>query len=166
MVAEMPILDFTELYRQNYRSLRHYLLRYTGDIETAEELVQEAFMKAFVKIDEFDQSRSFKNWLYQIAKRKALDYLERKKLERKTSLTYEADLNNITPEDEFFFSEDRQQFQDFLEHCGYQSGVEALLLRLQGYSYKEIGKRLNINKNTLATRLHRIKFELEEEFGI
>ncbi len=59
--------SFSELVRRHQKSLVRLLLRMTRDLETAEEIVQESFIKAFQKIDSFENRSSFKSWLYQIA---------------------------------------------------------------------------------------------------
>jgi RNA polymerase sigma factor (sigma-70 family) len=56
--------------------------RLTRDREDAREVAQEAFLKAFRSLDRFDLSRSFRNWLFQIAANEARDRLRRAKRER------------------------------------------------------------------------------------
>ena len=56
--------------------------RLTRDREDAREVAQEAFLKAFRSLGRFDLSRSFRNWLFQIAANEARDRLRRVKRER------------------------------------------------------------------------------------
>jgi RNA polymerase sigma-70 factor (ECF subfamily) len=56
--------------------------RLTRDREDAREVAQEAFLKAFRSLRRFDLSRSFRNWLFQIAANEARDRLRRAKRER------------------------------------------------------------------------------------
>lgn len=56
--------------------------RLTRDREDAREVAQEAFLKAFRSLGRFDLSRSFRNWLFQIAANEARDRLRRAKRER------------------------------------------------------------------------------------
>lgn len=58
---------FSELVRRHQRSLLRISLRFVKDINSAEDIVQEAFIKAFEKIHSFEGRASFKSWLFQIA---------------------------------------------------------------------------------------------------
>lgn len=58
---------FSELVRRHQRQLLRVCLRFTHDVEIAEEVVQDAFIKAYEKIHLFEGRSSFKSWLFQIA---------------------------------------------------------------------------------------------------
>lgn len=60
-------ISFSELVRRHQRSLLRMSLRFIKDIYAAEDVVQEAFIKAFEKIHTFEGRSSFKSWLFQIA---------------------------------------------------------------------------------------------------
>jgi len=64
------------------RPLLALAYRLTRDREDAREVAQEAFLKAFRSLGRFDLSRSFRNWLFQIAANEARDRLRRVKRER------------------------------------------------------------------------------------
>lgn len=57
---------FTELVRRHQRGLLRIVLRLTRELPLAEDIVQEAFIKSYEKIDLFEGRSSFKSWLYQI----------------------------------------------------------------------------------------------------
>lgn len=58
---------FSCLVRKHQRALLRLSLKFTKDLPTAEDVVQEAFMKAFERIATFEGRASFRSWLYQIA---------------------------------------------------------------------------------------------------
>ncbi|MBX9766828.1 MAG: sigma-70 family RNA polymerase sigma factor [Bdellovibrionales bacterium] len=58
---------FSELVRRHQKALLRMVMRFTHDLEVAEEVVQDAFIKAYEKIAGFEGRSSFKSWLYQIA---------------------------------------------------------------------------------------------------
>ncbi len=58
---------FSELVKRHQRSLLRMSLRFVKDIDIAEDVVQESFIKAFEKIHTFEGRSSFKSWLFQIA---------------------------------------------------------------------------------------------------
>jgi len=65
-------------YRQPLLALA---CRLTGNREEAREVVQEAFLRAFRHLPRYDASRSFRNWLYQIAANEARDRLRKRRRE-------------------------------------------------------------------------------------
>ena len=58
---------FSTLVLRHQRGLLRLSLRFVKDLDTAEDVVQEAFIKAYEKLDSFEGRSSFKSWLYQIA---------------------------------------------------------------------------------------------------
>jgi RNA polymerase sigma-70 factor (ECF subfamily) len=58
---------FSLLVRRHQKSLLRISLRFVKDLETAEDVVQEAFIKAFERLHSFEARSSFKSWIFQIA---------------------------------------------------------------------------------------------------
>ncbi|MCC6276391.1 MAG: sigma-70 family RNA polymerase sigma factor [Oligoflexia bacterium] len=58
---------FGELVRRHQRALFRLALRFCRDEGTAEDVVQESFVKAYQKLNSFEERSSFKSWLYRIA---------------------------------------------------------------------------------------------------
>lgn len=58
---------FSELVKRHQRGLLRLSLRFVKEMETAEDVVQESFIKAYEKLASFEGRASFKSWLYQIA---------------------------------------------------------------------------------------------------
>lgn len=58
--------SFSELVRKHQKMMVRVALRLTRDLELAEDIVQEAFIKAYQKIETFEGRSSFRSWMYQI----------------------------------------------------------------------------------------------------
>lgn len=56
-----------------------FAYRYVRDTDEAEDVAQEAFVRAWKNLKTFDMARNFKTWLFAIAKNAALDFLKKKK---------------------------------------------------------------------------------------
>ena len=70
---------FSEIVQKHQRQLLCIVLRMVGDLEMAEDVVQEAFMKAYLKLHTFQGRSKFKSWLFQIALNTAKNRLRSKR---------------------------------------------------------------------------------------
>ncbi len=59
--------SFSELVKRHQRSVLRLSLRFVKDMDTAEDVTQDAFIKAYEKLNSFEGRASFKTWLFQIA---------------------------------------------------------------------------------------------------
>lgn len=86
-------LDFTGSFEPRYRvfletitglrpSLHRYCARMTGSVMDGEDVVQEALVHAYRKLDTFDESRPLKPWLFRIAHNRCIDWLRRREVRR------------------------------------------------------------------------------------
>lgn len=67
------------LFGRYLKPIYSFTYRYVGGGQDAEDITQEVFVKAWRNIKKFDQSRSFKTWLFSIAKNTAIDFLKKKR---------------------------------------------------------------------------------------
>ncbi len=69
--------NFNQLYVENYSKTVNYVNFKVRNLQMAEEIVNDAFMKIYKHFDEFDQSKGkFTTWLFQIVKNTMLDYIK------------------------------------------------------------------------------------------
>lgn len=71
-------LQFEELVRRHLPEVFGYARRFTGNADTAADITQETFVKAWKNFKRFDQSKDFRAWLFTIAKRTAIDFLRKR----------------------------------------------------------------------------------------
>ncbi len=71
-------LAFLETISALRPSLHRYCARMTGSVMDGEDVVQEALIEAYRKLDQFDESRPLKPWLFRIAHNRCIDFLRRK----------------------------------------------------------------------------------------
>ncbi len=71
---------FTRLMEKYRMPLQFHIGKIVRDKEMIEDLVQEAFLKAFDNIHSFDTTYAFSTWLYRIATNHSIDYLRKKKM--------------------------------------------------------------------------------------
>lgn len=143
----------------------HHCYRMIGNTHEAEDLAQEAFVRAYVNIHSFDERRKFSTWLYRIATNLTIDRLRKRKpdhfLEEKVrgteGLTMYSQLtsDDPLPEEEI----ERLELQNYIHtqilklSTIYRSVI--ILRYIEEFSLKEISTILDIPLGTVKTRLHR-----------
>lgn len=160
---------FEALVKRHQGLVYNLLYRMVQDSEVARDLTQEAFLKAFRNLKQFDQKhyRTVKPWLIKIATNNALDYLRQSKstvsldqllcdepyLEPSTNIDASVDAEHI------MFVEKLNQALTLLPLRHRQ----AFVLRYQfEFSYEEISKSMQENENTVRTLLFRAKDRLRK----
>jgi RNA polymerase sigma-70 factor, ECF subfamily len=90
---------FSELVLRHQKSLLRLAYRVLGDLEMAQDVVQESFMKAYLKLNSFEGRSAFKSWVFQITLNTAKNKLRGKTMEF-------ADIEKIQIPSEHDFEED------------------------------------------------------------
>src|SRR5712675_1330018 len=71
-------LAFLETISTLRPSMHRYCARMTGSVMDGEDVVQEALIEAYRKLDKYDESRPLKPWLFRIAHNRCIDFLRRR----------------------------------------------------------------------------------------
>lgn len=162
---------YGEIVRRFERPLYGLILRMVRDPSTAEDLAQDAFLKAFSALDSYDPRRKLSSWLFKIAHNTTIDHLRRKQPVT-VSLTppegegepdYSAGLADAGAED----AERSVERADLAAALEAAMGDlrpeyrEVLVLRFQeGLAYNEIAEVTGLALGTVKTHLHRARKEL------
>ena len=144
-----------------------------GIIELAEEpqdIVQEAFHKAFQALPSYNPQYKFTTWLYNIARNIAIDYARKRKISIGANLTPDnlKDIANIgsgiknSPEDKLISSQEYRSLIEMIDSLDEKYRKPAVLRFLMEYEYNEIAQELNLELNTVKTRLKRAKDMLKK----
>jgi len=151
-----------ELYRLYYVAMYNTTLRIVGDSDDAEDVMQEAFLKAFTKLDSYRKEVSFGAWLKRIVINKALDFLRLKKeqlsLEDAGPVGDKAEEEPEEVDNNYRAEEIRRAIYSLPE--GYR--VVLSLILLEGYDHEEVSSILHISNATSRTQYHRAKKRLIE----
>ena len=151
-----------ELYRLYHVAMYNTSLRIVGDSDDAEDVMQEAFLKAFAKLNSYRGEVSFGAWLKRIVINKALDFIRLKK--EQISLEDAGDIGEMVEESsesmdvEYRADAIKKAIYDLPE--GYR--VVLSLILLEGYDHDEVSSILNITNATSRTQYHRAKKKLIE----
>ncbi|WDF55966.1 RNA polymerase sigma factor [Mucilaginibacter sp. KACC 22063] len=152
-----------ELYRLYAKAMLNVAYRIVGNVEEAEDVLQEAFVDAFAKLKDFRQETTFGLWLKQIVVHRSINLLRKRKLQLVE--IGEGEIDNIADESEYD-DEDMQyqvaQVKQAIQELPEGYRVVLSLYLLEGYDHEEIAHILHINENTSRTQFLRAKRKLSE----
>jgi RNA polymerase sigma-70 factor, ECF subfamily len=152
---------FEQLYRDHVGRVFAVCMRLCGDASLAEELAQEAFVRAWQKLGSFRGESAFSSWLYTLAVNTALT--ERRSRRRRTSRVVTTDDLSAfdkpgrPPGPEHGFDLERALAQ-------LPPGARAVLVLhdVEGYKHQEIAEMTGIAEGTSKAQLHRARRLLRE----
>lgn len=134
-------------------------LRYSSDYHSAEDLLQDGFIKAFNNIDRFIGKGSFEGWLKRIFINTAIEQFRKNKRLSFLPLEHEHQLyaNQTNIIDQLAV----QDLLELLQKCppGYRTVFN--LYVIEGYNHKEIGQLLGISEGTSKSQLARSRAYLQ-----
>jgi RNA polymerase sigma-70 factor (ECF subfamily) len=174
-----PVI-FAAHFQESYRRLALVAAGVTGERQSAEDIVQEAAIVAFEKIDQFQAGTKFSAWMAEIVRRCALNY-RRKVQHRRTyaadpAILAESHSDNAVAGERWPISHqngeltpDQTSFDDELSRALQTLNIEArccLLLRvIENLSYAEISELLDIPEGTAMSHVHRSKSALRRQLS-
>lgn len=142
---------FKLVFDTYYKSICLFIQKYNVDIQQAEDIAQEVFIKIWEKKILFANDMAFKAYIYQSAKRKALNALAHEDVKNRYQEKMAA---NRDSENYFFHNYIEQETQRLIFQCLEDlpaRGKEILSLNLRGYQNQEIADKLGITISTVKS---------------
>ena len=159
---------FGELVRKYQDRLYNMMVHVTGSREDALDVVQDAFVHAFVKLDTFRQNSTFYTWLYRIAFNAAVD--QRRRLRRAVSVEQARGASGQEPRDgqprpeEQLEQQERQRLvRQAIARLSEEHRAVLVLREIDGCCYETIAEILELPIGTVRSRLHRARLQLREQ---
>lgn len=161
---------FGELVRRYQDRLFNTVLRLVDNPDDAQDVVQDAFLSAYLSLDTFKGDAQFFTWLYRIAMNAAIS----QKRKRRVMVGIETGANGEMmhePIDESVFSqpgeaiekqEDERQLQEALRKLSPDHRAVLVLKDIEGQKYEVIAEIMEIPIGTVRSRLHRARLELRD----
>ncbi len=142
-----------------------------GDSDEAEDVVQESFIQAYIKLDTFQHNSQFFTWLYRIAFNNALSRRRR----HRTSLSLDAARENSgsepsseseAPDLNLVRNENIQQLRDAMMELSDDHRIILTLREMQDLSYEDIAIALDLSIGTVRSRLSRARNSLKTQLEL
>jgi RNA polymerase sigma factor (sigma-70 family) len=165
----MITIDMSEIYRLHYKRLVYQVNMMIKDMQMAEDVVQETFIKAMKNMGTIQSTDKIAAWLSIIAKRTAIDMI-RCERSKKGILMEQDELAKLWV-DYKLDVEKEVEFAIFLEDV--QEGIlelgtiyqDVMVLKVKdGLKVHEIASRLNLKLSTVKTRINRARKQLINQF--
>jgi RNA polymerase sigma-70 factor (ECF subfamily) len=155
---------FDILVRRYMEKAFRIAMDFTHDVEEAKDLSQDAFLRAFSRIKQFDGRSSFYTWFYRLVVNLCLDYTRRKKKVVWERLDQERDENveprqlmdtSGLPDEKAIAGEAQRKVDETLQAMPKRQRTVFLLRNQQGLSIADIAKVMETTEGTVRVYLHR-----------
>ena len=136
-------------------------MRYTSSKDDAEDVLQDAFIKVFNKLDKYSNKGSFEGWIRRIVVNTALDFIRKnKKMQLNSSID---DVGYGLKKDQFVVEElTARELMKIIQNIptGYRTIFN--MYAIEGFSHKEIARELGISESTSKSQLSRARSSIKE----
>ena len=171
-VKEGNLEAFNQLVRKYRERIFSVVYNMTSNREDANDLTQEAFIKAFHSIDRFRGQAHFFTWMYRIAVNTTLSALRRNRTRRFFSFENLADevpqaevleftASALQTEKPVLMKELQEKLNEALQSLSPKHRIVVVLFEIEGLSHEEISRVLRCSEGTVRSRLHYAKQHLQ-----
>ena len=163
---------FAALVEKYKESVHALIWRKIGDFHHAEEVTQDTFLQAYKKLGTLKDPKSFAGWLYVIASRLSLNWIQRSKPKTAMQSLEDTSIVEIEESDYIHYMSDQRETEvkehrsevvkKLLERLPESERTVVTLHFLGEMTTKEIGNFLGVSVNTIKSRLRRGRARLQE----
>ena len=151
---------FEDLVRLMHQPLFYYATKLTGNAETALDVLQDVWMKAFREIRRLKNPSSLRPWLYKIAHGRAVDRIRQNITRERTE---EAHIAGLSESDVVSFTnDDAAAIHEALNQLVPKHREVLVLYFLEEFSLAEIAMVVGCSEGTIKSRLHYAKGRMKE----
>jgi len=167
--------EFEQLYQRSRRRAYNLAYRLTGNVTDAEDVTQDAYVRAWHNFDSYDASRSFEGWLFRIITNRVIDLRRRQKRvpmysldtpiqgdEDGQPLSHEFAAPDSDPEQIVIGPVMDERLQTALAALPTDYRAAILLCDVEQRSYQEIAETMHCAIGTVRSRIHRARVMLRK----
>ncbi len=162
--ARGDLKAFETVYKASSSFVYNVAFRVVGNKEDAQEVTQEVFLTVYNKLKEFRFESSFKTWVYRITVNHAINMAKKTARTRNKTTVYNEQMEPLALPSDIEAKVEKEYndeiIEDLLNAVNLDQRACIVLRNIEGLSYEEIAKSLNININTVRSRLKRAREKL------
>jgi RNA polymerase sigma-70 factor, ECF subfamily len=155
---------FRALYDRNVDRIYRLAYRMAGEDDMARDFTQDAFLRAWERLDQFRGEAAFSTWLHSIAVSVALNGLRKVDRHRKRERPLE-DAAHVAPAAPGLEPDARERLREAVDALPEIYRTVFLMHDLEGFSHGEIAEALGTAEGTSKARLFRARAKLREALG-
>ncbi|OYQ45604.1 hypothetical protein CHU92_01890 [Flavobacterium cyanobacteriorum] len=165
-------MKIEDIYHRYKNLVFNLALQYSHNIEDAEEITQDVFVKVFLKKDTFNNYADFKTWIYRVTINQSLDFLKSKHNRKRhlldslfgagkagTGLQYS---NFNHPGTEYENQEALQTLMKKISRLPENQKTVIILLKIEDLSQKQVANIMNISESAVESLFQRAKANLKK----
>ena len=156
---------FKDVFNDNYDYIRNYLYYLSGDIELAEDLVQDVFLQLWEKRENVEE-KTVRSFLFTIAKNAFRKAYRRNKYDLKFKSTLYEYLDNQSPEYILEVKEFDKKLQKTIAGLPEKCRIVYLMNRMDGMKYAEIADSLKVSVKAVEKQMSKALQILRKELGV
>jgi RNA polymerase sigma-70 factor (ECF subfamily) len=159
-IAEGDRARFKEIYDQNIPILFNLARRLADTAAEAEDIVQDAFVRAYQKIHLFAGRSTLSSWLYRICLNVGLEHLRRKKGTFSSDDMQDTSLAAVEPDQKSLIL--RRKLEKAIKQLPDGCRTVFILHDIEGFNHKEIAAQLNLAEGTSKSQLFKARAMLRK----
>lgn len=155
-IKNQNVKVFEAVFKEYFKPLSIYANKYVCDLDIAQDVVQEVFVKLYEKKDDLVIHTSLKAFLYASVKNRCLDYLRSNKIRQKHKEAIQNESDTFIQEDDndaIEQTELQEKIYKAIQSLPDQNRKIFILSRFEGKTNQEIAEELNISKRTVETHI-------------
>lgn len=160
----MPVFekrDFIELFNQMYQPVKNYVYYKVGDMQIAEDVTQDTFIKIWEKRKKIKQE-TVKSLLYTIANNLCKNKFEHQQVVFEFANNYKQNESIASPEFELELKEFNEKLQHAIGNLSEKQRIVFLMNRIDGLTYNQIADNLGLSVKAVEKRMKNALGELKK----
>ena len=164
-------MTFDDIYFEHHKMVFNLALQYVQNIEDAEEITQDVFVKVFDNLNSFKKQSSLRTWIYRISINQSLDFIKAKNSQKRNFISEIFSLNdtNLKYEPTNFnhpgiVLEQKEAYIKIFDAINQLSDTQKtaiILLKIEDKSQAETAEIMNLSVKALESLFQRAKTKLE-----
>lgn len=155
---------YEQIYKEYISSLQNFLFYKFGNMENAEDIAQNSFIKLWERCRDISLSKA-KSFLYTTAINMSLNIIKHEKVVLNYKVNPKKSINNETPEYQMIEQEFYDKLQNTIASLTEKQREVFLLNRIEKMKYAEIAGLLNISVKAVEKRMHAVLIIMRNKIG-